>query len=351
MIKLQEGVHKLLISSPSRLVGEYQDSCVLLSHAWSDNHARFSEGPASRSAYIFVFETEEPERAPGVVIQDYSPVGPMICSYLSVLFGKRFDTHGLTESQGLFRVPNLSQYLALADHRLPHNSHKIRRSPEVSLDLGQFKSLAPLLNAGSVDKQVLQTFQSASKFYWQSLQTFESDPEVSYLHLINSGEVISNFFEFPRSELIDESLAEYFQEIEDKCNDGAKIVRAISGKMYSVRRRFVKSLLGLLDDNFYLGYETDESWKAMTKEDIKERLLAAYDLRSKYLHTGAPFGSWVSRSFTNAEIQIGDPVIENKELAKIIRRAPTFLGLERVMRYCLLRFLHLNGIPMPSYFP
>jgi hypothetical protein len=45
-----------------------------------------------------------------------------------------------------------------------------------------------------------------------------------------------------------------------------------------------------------------------------------------------------------SEIQDGKPVLRDEELAVRIYLAPTYPGLERVMRYCLLRFLEINGI-------
>src|SRR3954466_6163120 len=94
-------IQKVLISTRSRLVGEFERADVLLSHAWPpmDNNpmVRWSEGPASLSTYVFAFETEPDSRTPGEAIPDYSGIGDWICTRLAVLFGKRFDNHGLLE--------------------------------------------------------------------------------------------------------------------------------------------------------------------------------------------------------------------------------------------------------------
>jgi hypothetical protein len=37
------------------------------------------------------------------------------------------------------------------------------------------------------------------------------------------------------------------------------------------------------------------------------------------------------------------PVLNDKKLVKALQRAPTYTGLERVIRYCLLRFAEVNG--------
>ena len=75
-------------------------------------------------------------------------------------------------------------------------------------------------------------------------------------------------------------------------------------------------------------------------------MASAYDLRSRYVHTGVPFGSWISLAMSgdNNEIQVGAPIVkEDKELGKLIGHAPTFVGLERVTRYVLLRFAEKHG--------
>ncbi|MCL4748274.1 MAG: hypothetical protein KJZ83_23120, partial [Burkholderiaceae bacterium] len=79
---------------------------MLIAHAWPDFYdhtasARWSEGPASRSAFVFAFQTENLP-ADSASIPNYSPMGDLICAYLAVLFGKRFDNHGLLEGSGFF---------------------------------------------------------------------------------------------------------------------------------------------------------------------------------------------------------------------------------------------------------
>jgi hypothetical protein len=51
-----------------------------------------------------------------------------------------------------------------------------------------------------------------------------------------------------------------------------------------------------------------------------------------------------------AEVQFGTPVVGDKKLADLLATAPTYLGLERVIRYCLFRFAerHQLFIEMPE---
>ncbi len=95
-LRPQETIQKALISTTSHLVGEYEKNGLLLTHAWPDFYdraasVRWSEGPTSRSAFIFAFETVPIDKKSGP-LPEYSPMGELICAYLAVLFGKRFDS-------------------------------------------------------------------------------------------------------------------------------------------------------------------------------------------------------------------------------------------------------------------
>src|ERR1051325_11117698 len=91
-------VQKVLISTTSRLVGEYESDDICIAHAWPAFHdpfmrLKFAEGGTSRSAYVVAFETPAPHARPGSALPDYTPTGDAVCSYLAVLFGTRFANH------------------------------------------------------------------------------------------------------------------------------------------------------------------------------------------------------------------------------------------------------------------
>ena len=343
-----ETLQKVLISTPSRFVGELNGGHFLLTHAWpdfADRHigARLDEGPASRSAYVFVFRTEAPKKKQ-VALPNYSAAGPMICSYLAVIFGKRFDSHGLTEGTGFFHVPEPSAYLRLCDHRLPWNSHKPRSDLNIPLKLEEARVLEPLLgDTPAEDMQFVRTFQGASKFYLQALQNFDSDPEVAYLHLITCLEIISESFAFDKAELFDSDILDALDRVRSELDGGAALASIIEGRLYAVRRRVLRTVTRLITEEFYRGGEGKAEWAKIQPDSMQRRILAAYDLRSRYVHTGVPFGRWISLP-RDEEIQPGKPVVDDPDYGKLLHRAPTFVGLERIVRFCLLRFLHTNGV-------
>ena len=111
-LKPTETVERILISSTSRFVAAYEADGIIIAHAWPGftslhGSLRMNEGPLSRSAYMLSFDVPEVPRLPGVVIPNYESAGEAVCALLSLLFGKRFDTHGVVQSHGDFRVPNL----------------------------------------------------------------------------------------------------------------------------------------------------------------------------------------------------------------------------------------------------
>ena len=347
-LRPNETIHKALISTTSRLVGEYESDSILIDHAWPDfsNHfgfARYYENPASRSAFIVVFQTEPYEKGPGVVVPNYSSMGELVCSYLSLIYGKRFDNHGLIESNGIYQIPDLSMYTSLSNPRLPFNSHRERKCFGVPLDLSQFSVVSRIVSGTGLDQKLLHRLNTACKFYMQALQNAETDYEASYIQLIMSGEIIAQHFDYRKEDLLDKEMLKILKRIEKHLDDGNKVAKQVSNRVSAIKRRFVKSISCLIDNEFFLSRESDSEHGFFKAADFPRRIGAAYDLRSKYVHTGVPFGRWIGPGGSLEDIQTGRPIVEDKEYAKVLAKAPTLVGLERVIRYCLLKFMISNG--------
>jgi hypothetical protein len=349
-LRPNETIQKVLISTTSRLIGEYESDNLLITHAWPDfsrvsHNLIYTESPLSRSSYVIVFKTEPFERKPGVVLPDYSPFGDLICTYLCILFGKRFDNNGLLESIGHYHLPYdlLSEY---CEPKLPQNNHSPRKDLDIPLNLVEVKRIERLLLIDdSLDKRFIQFLQTAGKFYLQALRSYERQPEVAYLHLITCGEILSNFFEYEKNDLLDEQSKEILSHIEQDVIEGHKISKFIKDKLPQVKRRFILTIKKLITDYFFTKSECEAEYAVLKKEDFEDRISAAYDLRSRYLHTGISFGGWISLAVaSNAEVLTGKPVVDDRGLGKILPRVPTYFGLERIMRFSLLRFIQINGI-------
>lgn len=339
-LRPEEDITKILLSTPSYLVGEYEEDDLLLSIAFNRSSPY---DPSDPEHFILTVKTSPLDRSRSA-LPDYTAYGDLFSIYLSILYGKRFDNHGLVESIGIFWLPN---YLPFGDYDpiLPFNSRKPRPDLEIPLSLAEIKHIAPLLHEGQVDSRFQRFLLSAGRFYLQALQHAKSQPEIAFLDLITCGEILSNFFEYDQDDLLDKQIKMDLVRITNQIEDGDVVARRIRSGLRGIKRRFTKTILGLLNPYFFQQSEAKEPWGALKESDISVRIKAAYDLRSRYVHTGDNFGWWTTlRLGLNNEISLGRPVIEDKELEKILVKSPTFIGMERIMRFCLLRFMHLNGI-------
>lgn len=337
-----EDITKILLSTPSYFTGEYEKDDFLLSIAF-DNSSRYD--PLGQEYFILAVKTPPLDKS-RVAIPDYSGTGDLLSIYLSILYGKRFDNHGLVESLGLFRLPN---YLPLGNYSLtlPFNSREPRPDLEIPLSLHEIRRIAPLLHEEQLDPRFEHFLISAGRFYLHSLQHAETQPEIAFLDLITCGEILSYFFDYDQDDLLDSEIKRDLTRIENEIDGGDAIVRRLRNRLFNVKRRFVRTILYLLNPCFFLQSEAKENHGRLNQNDISMRIKAAYDLRSRYVHTGVNFGVWIDPQrggrFNN-EIQLGKPVIEDSDLKRILIRSPTFIGMEGIMRFCLLRFMHLNGI-------
>lgn len=344
-------IQKILISTTAHLTGVYQTETFMLSHAWpgfTDRTAvrRIGEAGISRQTLCLVFKTD-PKEQEGAVIPSYDHVGDTVCALAAVLYGKRFDNHGPFESSGYYRLPNLDALNRPVDPTLPFNSHRPRVDLCIPLRIDELARLGPILFPSAVPIQQRRILTNASKFYLQALQSSEHDIEVAYLHLITAGEILSSTCDASSEHLYDAPIRAALTRIGSELSDGAHIVRLLSGRMRSIRRRFVVALASLVDDGFFTRSETDQPFARLKRESFLKTVGAAYDLRSQYVHSGRSFGTWVEYAgIANAERHVGRPVVDDPSFGRTLYAAPTFVGLERVTRYALIRFAETLGVDL-----
>lgn len=318
-LRPKETVQKILVSTTSRMTGEYENQGILIAHAWphfesSSVEMRLTETHMSRSGYVIAFETPPIEKQPGVQLPNYSPTGETLAAYMAVLFGKRFDCHGLLEGSGFYHIPEFASYDIPCNPKLPFNSHDTRECFSVPLEINQFSMIERVFLDPASDMTVLSRLSAACKFYMQALQNAENNPEVAYLHLIVAGELLAGSLRLKRAK--------------------------------GLKQKFVEALCSLLDDDFYLVADSGPSFGRFEPNNVERSIGAAYDLRSRYLHTGAPFGLWVDPSDSRAstDLPIGRPATEDMGLGEVLAVAPTFKGLERLVRYCVLNLMASQGL-------
>ncbi|MFB0875822.1 hypothetical protein [Sphingobium sp. sgz301303] len=351
-LRPDESIQKILISSASRFTGEFSSPNLLITHAWPPFHAGrrdwFREDtPLSRTALVLSFRTVRSPKLPGFVVPNYEAAGQIVAAVLSVLFGKKFETHGPLEMSGSFGVPDLSTFAVPNNPSLPHIGSNLRADHPVPLEISEARRMQMLFLGDHPDAAARSAFMAAARFYQRALQAIEDDPEVAYLHLITAGEIIANHKPFVEAEHLDEQTRTALERIEQEMEGGKALASQLRGKLRGIKRRFVSAIASYIDPGFFERTEATDAFSAFRADNFSQRLGAAYDLRSKSVHTGRPFGTWIAARNDGAEVQHGQPVIEeDKELAKILYRAPTFVGLERVLRYALIGFAQELGAEM-----
>jgi hypothetical protein len=222
--------------------------------------------------------------------------------------------------------------------------------------MDQFAIMKSLFDDESgVDPDVISIFTAAGRFYLRALQMYQTSPDAAYLDLITCGEIISNGYQYTDEQMYDPALLKRFALIEEKVDpEGPSIVRDIKVRLYQVKRKFMYTMMHLLTPDFYQANEVEPhlAVASLDPESMENRLKAAYDLRSLYVHTGKHFGMFIKEESYEKPIfsyMLMNP--KEKDFKKLVNKAPTFKGLERVLRFCLLQFLQTKGIiqlPVPA---
>jgi hypothetical protein len=330
-----ETVERILISSTSRFVAEYEADGITITHVWPGprdptGSRRLEEGPLSRCAFMLSFIVPEVPRLPGQMIPGHELTGERVCALLSLLYGKRFDIHGAVQHHGHFLLPHLGEFNSVCMHNLPQNDHKPRLDIAVPLDLRQVARLSLMFTSQVTDRTKAEALESAAKFYWQALQNAESDAEVAYLHLITAGEILANAHHPKSDDLLDEDVRTILDQVRQHVPDGEDAARILTNRMWQIKRRFRLAVEKLVDDQFFSVCINVPKRAKFRRDGFSKCVSAAYDIRSRYVHSGLSFGGWIApRSNGLEEIRHDIPEL---------KVAPTYVGLERVIRYCLIRF-------------
>lgn len=343
-------ITRFLISTPSRFIGESESHEYFLTHAHvnsiiGDYHPTPNENTYRQYLELTVATPEYKNDT--IVIPNYSHIAEYYCIALSVLFGKRFDTHGLLLQHGRSYVPSSKLIGDRYNKNLAFNSLNQRCDFSLELNLENFHKITPVLGDLSENKhQIQDAFFTAGKFYLAALREMKINPEISFINLVTSCKVLAEKQVYDKESLLDENIKSALKRIESELNGGQAIANLIKNRMLGISEKFCKLINEHVDDGFFDATESLDDASKLTKDDFKSRLKAAYNIRSKYVHAGTSVKNWLSVNYLNSneEIISGNPVIENREMAKNISRSPTILGLERIVRYVLIKYLIQNEI-------
>jgi hypothetical protein len=370
---IPKNVHRFLFSTTSRLVGQFDSELLRIDHAWqaSPSARRYSEGlsenPHSRNYFVLSVAIDPPETKQ-IVMPDHGLLAELFCDVLCILYGKRFDMHGPTASHGAFRLPDLrspdttspsagfsrvsevvsgllSSLQPIDNFTIGPNNLRPRPDLAIPLHLAEAGRILALFLANDLPTSFINLLHTAARFYARSLRMNELDPEFSYIDLVSCGEVVASHFPYSDQDLYDGIALSDLAAIRVQVTDGEKVAKRMKGAMMQIKKKFTLAIRQLVQPSFFSVSESGHQLGRLTEERFEQRIKAAYDLRSKCVHTGIRFGHWVQpHGRDNEEVLVGSPVSENKDLQKVMKLAPTYVGLERIIRYCLLRFIHLHGV-------
>jgi len=348
-MKPNERIQSALISTTSRFTGDFISDNLSITHAFSQpvdarGVATLTSNPICRNSFVISFVTEKRDNNSAIYHDAYSELVQEITSYLAVLYGKRFDYHGMIQSEGYLFMPTIEQYQKPCIPQYNHNSHVPRKDIEVPLQLSEVERIFPFFSERTWADITRTTLRTACRFYLQGLQLFEYQPESSYLSFVTIGEVLAKSYSYPIDDLLDEQLKKVLSEISERMENSERILKTIKSRIRQIKRSYTKTILNLINENFYMDTKDLRGGFPIKKQNVEQCVKASYDLRSYRVHEGMDFEKWVSRAFRGSEVIPGNPICESKSLSKALSVAPTLSGIERLMRYSLLSYMQKSGL-------
>jgi len=290
------------------------------------------------------------EAGGSILFPEYLIYAELLSDLAAVWYGKRFDVHGKLQQHGGFFLPAMTQFGPTPHPEAGPFNHRSRKDLDIELNWDNFLTPFQLFvryGEDEADDNLLGAFWNATRFYSRALRAFCNDPEVAFFHLIVSMEMLANAVEMTDEQMFGGDNLELLEKIRTQV--GVNEAKEVQKRFRQLRRRVAASAEILTNRHYFQGSEARHDFGRITEGDLSRRVKAAYDLRSKYAHGGARFGSWLQIfSGLEEEIQHGVPVIKDKELKKLITDAPTLIGLERLVRFMILRFGHTRILKIHS---
>jgi hypothetical protein len=330
---------KYLISSPSNISGEYHSNNLDIVHAYPLYNRNLNKNGSIEEQYFYVIETEYKIHNDNTNNEiDYNYICIDICTILSIFFGKVFYYHGIIEISNGYTIPSLRFYKHFYKNAYPFNS-EVRPDSNYLLKLEELDIIYSIFNyiLTPNKKKIFKEFMVADKQYLFSLQNAHENPDIAYVDLVESGEIFSNSIKLSDSEIYDEAVLKVLSDIE-KLENGINLIKVIKSRMQQITKRYVNAIIKYLDDYFFsISYSNSKTYR-LNKDNINKILKNSYNLRSIYFHRGERIGVGVMMSMYNGyeynNSWNGKP---SRDLVNSMIDAASYVGLERIIRYCLYK--------------
>lgn len=342
-LKPARDIHRFLFSSPASFVGHVETETYLLMPAFpsgEDMRLFCTQGPYQRSFVSATLQIPEDEPAAGEppVRNNYCWLADQLAGLLCAYYGKLIVNHGYTNWGDIFSVPQFG-FVPTVDYSLPPFDGKPRaatRLPDLNLAHSARLLSGFMLAKGSDELQTSAV--NASAFYQQALTLYSQRPHLSFTLLLICLECLLPLGRYADEDVYCAELLDDLSAITAEVEGGAEIVKRLKSRLFQIRRKCALFVHQTLDGDFYQSSESELNLRRASAGDIQCHIKAAYDLRSRFMHTGRSHGVWVNAmKHVGEELVSGDPVIHDPDLKKLVVNSLTLFGLERVVQYCLHR--------------
>jgi hypothetical protein len=335
-LKLPETIFRFLFTSPAHFAGECAGEDFWLTPAFPsfDRRGRstlsLGTGPFRRSH--FCLSVEVPKRDESAMTYPmYEWVGEEMSALLGAFYGKLILNLGHVQAGRFLTVPSMQERPFYAFDKSPFNDRP-RRPNGVEANLAEAAPLVAKYVKVVANDDQLPLLVRAAEFYRIALEIYDERPEVAFAMFISTLEVLIEFREYSEEELYDERLLSDLNIIRQGCAEGAEIVNRLKHRSYQVKRKVSALVDKLVPNAFFEQRETSQSSGFIRdRAELVERVRAAYDIRSRLLHTGNRSGLWyIEHDHQGEEYGIGSPVLDDKKLAKLLCGSVNLVGLERI---------------------
>lgn len=349
-IKYPEQFGSYVISSPTHFVGDLMTDQLRIDHLWpdlSDKSAleeKLQSAPTFRHKFVVSVKLLEQKLTDGSVnLISQQHLGEQIATLASVWYGKSFSSLGALLERAMFFLPQTQPDAPAYLKSVPTFDNSPRKDLGIKLNWTNFDTPLSIVNINSASNKELSAFWNAARFYQSGLNYLEIDAEVSFFLLISALECLGEVSMLSENDLFDDQLLDDLKAIETAASDGKKIVSRLKSRLFQVRRRLGWLTNKYLNETFFQGGESQMGFANLEAKDFPGIILEAYDLRSRYAHSGKAFGQLIEpmRQLNNEKLIDNSAMMQGEQVvATLPKGSLTFLGLERLTRFIILAFCH-----------
>jgi hypothetical protein len=348
----EETIFRFLFTSPTYFVGETHQENFSLTVVFPSFDGRGvieSDGAYARSSFLLSIEVPKQEAGRGVVTPMYNQIGDEVSALIGAFFGKLVVNLGHFQAGKYLTIPRTWDKRCNSYAKPPFNG-KPRKPYGTSLELSQATQLISAYFDDQREDERLAYLLRACEFYRMALENYDARPEMAFTLLISALESLVELSEFTDSELYDDGLLKDLELVAKHCPDGLKLVSRLRGRLRQIKRRVALLVDKFTPDSFFDQREALISFGVIKdRAELKSRIRAAYDIRSRLLHTGNRSGiEHIAHSYQECEVILGVPVLPDSSLVKQLCDSLNLTGLERVtatvLRTAIEKSLLTGGI-------